>query len=75
VARSLVASIVPVSLYTSAFLLSKAVGKDFDFLNMYALVFLSLTSFLYPINGIGLFLLFAPLDMLLENLINKARKE
>jgi hypothetical protein len=74
VARSLVASIVPGSIYTSVWVLSKIVGSSsFDFLNIYALLVLSATSFIYPVNHIGLFLLFQPLDMLWEYMIKSAR--
>jgi hypothetical protein len=74
VARSIVASIVPVSVYSVSYALLNFTGKaDFDYLNMYALAVLAVTSFLYPLNAIGLFMLFTPLDILWERLIIKAR--
>ena len=74
VARSIVASIVPMSIYGAAYGISKFAGlADFEFLNVYALVVLSLTSFIYPLNAIGLAMFFTPLDILWEHLIIKAR--
>jgi len=74
VARSLVASIVPVSIYSTVYALAKFTGSaEFEFINMYAMAVLAVTSFVYPLNAIGLFMFFTPLDLLWENLIVKAR--
>lgn len=74
VARSIVASIVPGSIYAAVYGISKVAGiADFDFLNVYALVILTITSFVYPINAIGLAMFFTPLDIIWERLIINAR--
>jgi hypothetical protein len=74
VARSIVASIVPLTIYSAAYALSKFTPMPtFEFLNVYALVVLSITSFVYPFNVIGLAMFFTPLDVLWERLIISAR--
>jgi len=74
VARSIVASIVPMSIYGSVYTAMKYTGTaEFDFLNVYALAVLAVISFIYPLNAIGLFMFFTPLDYLWEHLIIKAR--
>jgi len=75
VARSIVSSIVPMSIYGAAFAISKLTGlANFEFLNIYALAVLSVTSFIFPFNVIGLAMFFTPLDILWEHLIVKARE-
>jgi hypothetical protein len=74
IGRSIVASIVPMSIYGSVFALSKLTGvADFDFINVYSIAILAITSFVYPLNAIGLAMFFTPLDFLWEHLIIKAR--
>jgi hypothetical protein len=74
ITRSLTASLVPVSVYTCLWAISMVIGNSFDCINLYALAALSITSFIYPFNYIGLFLLFEPLNMLWEHLLLSARK-
>jgi hypothetical protein len=52
---------------------SKVLDQNWVWLLVYALAVLSLTSFIYPINAIGLFMFFTPLDILWERLILSAR--
>ena len=73
--RPLVASIVPITIYTTVFGLLKITGgSDLEYTNKYAWAFLIFISVLYPLNFIGLWLLFKPISIILENGIVNARK-
>jgi len=50
IARSIVASIMPITLYSAAFGLSKIAGSDFEYTNKYAWMGIALISVLYPLN-------------------------
>ena len=83
--RSIIASIMPICLYSAAFGLYKiflsfvAFGlyKIFDetgawtYNNLYCWIGIGLISVIYPLNFIGLYLLFKPLEACFESKIRK----
>ena len=69
IARSVCASIMPILIYSSAFGIYKITG-DLDmwqYNNLYCWMAIMVSSLVYPINQVGLFLLFKPLDVYLKS--------
>ena len=74
VVRPIVASLVPLSLYSTIYSLDMLQGFKYDLPHQQIFCLIIMLCCLYPLNYIGLYILFKPISIMLEAGIMKARE-